>query len=264
MPEAVRALVRYLNPEWKERSDVPAIGDRESRRRNTSKFEVSVRDVRGRALDLDEAGFALLPHASAVADFHDDREVERVYYPEVVELLERVTGADRVVLTQHVVRTEDTSDFNTAYARFVHCDYSLKEPRQQARRVLDDFGVVLDEEHGWDFAWYNTWQPIERPVLMNPLAMIDARSLGEGDVCEYEYAGFGSPVRSAMPVYNPDHEFFYFSEMQPGEMLLLKQLDTRPGRAVSCPHTSFDLKAREGALGRRSIEVRAMCAFASG
>ena len=64
-----------------------------------------------------------------------------------------------------------------------------------------------------------------------------------------------------MPVYNPDHEFFYFPRMQTREVLVIKQLDSRPDRAVSCPHTSFDEAAPEDAPGRRSIEVRLMCAF---
>src|SRR5258708_29667043 len=45
---------------------------------------MAVADARPLAggLSLDREGFALIEHASAVADFDDDDEVRRVYYPE--------------------------------------------------------------------------------------------------------------------------------------------------------------------------------------
>ncbi len=261
MLEAVTAKVRYLNPEWKGRDEMPEIGDRESRRANTQKHEVEVHDARGLSWDLDESGFVLATHESEVGDFHDDGHVATVYYPEVSALVARLTGADEVIITQHVVRTEDTSDFNKAYARFVHCDYSATDPLGTARGVLSRTGTTLDESKTWDFAWYNTWQPIEREVQNNPLAMVDIRSLDTGDVVDYYFSGYGKPLLTAMPVYNPDHRLYYFPLMQTNELLVLKQLDSRPGRALSCPHTSFDLDS-PGPLGRRSIEVRMMCAFA--
>ena len=66
-----------------------------------------------------------------------------------------------------------------------------------------------------------------------------------------------------MPVFNPDQRFYYFSRMQTDEMMVIKQLDTRPDRARGCPHTSFDVEAPPDAPGRRSIEVRLVCAFGS-
>ena len=258
----VNAQVRYLNPEWKGRDDIPSIGDRESRRANTSKWEVAIHDARGLELDLDRDGFLLCDHTSAVTDFHDDGEVVATYYPEVTALLTRLTGADAVCIIQHLVRTEDTSDFNKAYARFVHCDYSPTDLRRSAAANLERSGLDPALAESWDFAWYNSWQPIEREVQQNPLAMINSQTLAQGDVVDYWFTGYRSKVRTSMPVYNPDHRFYYFPRMQPSELLVIKQLDSRGGRAVSCPHTSFDLEQPEGPLGRRSIEVRMMCGFA--
>ena len=56
---------------------------------------------------------------------------------------------------------------------------------------------------------------------------------------------------------------WYFPRMTEEEMLVIKQLDTRPGRAVACPHTSFDIETPPGTPARRSIEVRMVCAFGS-
>jgi hypothetical protein len=45
---------------------------------------------------LDRNGFALIEHASAVTDFTDKEEVDRVYIGEVAEFVRSYTGADRV------------------------------------------------------------------------------------------------------------------------------------------------------------------------
>ncbi len=271
---AVDAEVRYLNAEWKGRPDAPRIGDRTSRRSNTAKRKVAIDDARGRTLDLDASGFVLTRHDSAIDDFHDAAQVRGAYYGEVGRVVREMTGADAVFVYSHTVRTEDTSDFNVAYARFVHCDYSLAGAAERRRNALAKHRAELDPARHWEFAWYNTWQPIEREVRKNPLAVIDAGTLDLADVIDYYYTGYqGKPgpetgameggAPSSMPIFNPAQRFFYFSRMQTHEMMVIKQLDTRRDRARGCPHTSFDIEAPADAPGRRSIEVRMACAFAS-
>lgn len=267
---AVQAQVRYLNDEWRHRRDVPSIGDRETRRANTSKHAVLIHDARPQLaagnIDLDANGFALLRHASQVADFQDAAEVKAVYYPEIEALVKRRTGAAAVFVTQHLVRTEDTRDFNKAYARFLHCDYSLKDAGGMARRVLEKHGQRAAYA-GHEFAWFNTWQPFDHPARRNPLALVDAASLADDDILDYRYTGY--PVsteaglgRSSMPARNPAHRFYYVPDMAVDELLLFKQLDTRR-RGGACPHTSFDdPTAPADAPPRRSVEVRLMAAFA--
>ena len=268
---AVTAEVRYLNDEWRHRQDIPRIGDRASRRANTSKRVVSIANARPRLergeVDLDANGFRLLRHRSAVENFQDDAEVRRVYYPEAVALAKRVTGAAEVFVIQHLVRTEDATDFNKAYARFLHCDYSLKEPRAHAMRTLQRRGLAAGDYHGMEFAWYNLWQPFDHAALRNPLALVDAASVAWDDILDYQFTGyaarggaemFGS---SSMPAHNPAHRFYYVPGMATDEALLFKQLDTRR-QGGACPHTSFDLPdAPPDAPPRRSIEVRLMAAF---
>src|SRR5882757_403855 len=53
---------------------------------------------------LDTNGFLLTEHETAVKDFYDSDEVKSVYYPEVERLLKRLTGAERVVVFDHIVR----------------------------------------------------------------------------------------------------------------------------------------------------------------
>ena len=267
---AVQAQVRYVNDEWRRRPDLPSIGDRKTRRANTTKHAVLIHDARpplaAGDIDLDANGFALLRHASQVTNFQDEATVKAVYYPALEAPVKRRTGAVAVFVNQHLVRTESTSDFNKAYARFLHCDYSLKDAGGMARELLRKRGqLAAYADH--EFAWFNTWQPFDHPARRNPLTLVDAASLADDDILDYRYTGYPARAetglgRSSIPARNAAHRFYYVPNMAVDELLLFKQLDTRR-RGGACPHTSFDdPTAPADAPPRRSVEVRLMAAFA--
>lgn len=262
----MKARVRYLRPEWKHRSERPQIGSRESRRANTAFYEVEIEDARclegADALSLERNGLSLVSHASAVRDFRDDALVREVYYTEWSERLRDLTGATRVFFLHHLIRTETPRDFNDAYARFVHCDFSDELAERLAHGAAREAGAEREEIRRSDYVLYNVWQPIERDVAQNPLALIDAATLDRADVVEYEYTASKTPGVASMPVYDPDHRFVYFPRMTTREAIVFTQLDPRPGSPYCCPHTSFDdPTAPPDAPGRRSIELRAVAAF---
>ena len=274
----VQAQVRYLRDEWRQRRGIPEIGDRESRRANTAKHMVAINDARPALergeIDLDANGFALLRHVSSVGDFRDDAEVKTVYYPEMIALAKAATGAQEVLVIQHLLRTEDRTDFNKAYARFLHCDYSMNDAQAAAERLLAKRGVPLADYRHRHFAWYNAWQPFDHPARRNPLALVDAASVPLADLMDYRYTGYsaksadaqgaatGFDSKSSMPARNAAHRFYYVPNMATDEVLLFKQLDTRR-RGGACPHTSFDDPGSPlDAPPRRSIETRLMAVFA--
>ena len=264
MTLTVETEVRYLNDEWRHRSGLPSIGDRESRRANTSKHSVFVRDARPKRneLSLDVNGFVLVDHASTVVDFSDDKTVKSSYNSEIEQLMRVLSGADEVFITNHLVRTEDKSNFNNAYARFLHCDYSLEDPRSASLRTLESRHLKHTHYESANFAWYNSWQPFDHEARANPLAVIDASTLADKDIVDYYYTGNNASNRSSMPLFNPQHELCYFNRMRTDEVLFIKQLDTREGHAQACPHTSFeDPSVPANAPPRRSIEVRMLAVF---
>ena len=263
MSGTVTAEIRFINPEWKHRNVPPVIGDRTSRRTYTTRHKVSVQDARGTEMDLDTTGFTLTSHKSRVTDFRDESMITSTYYEEISHVVQRLVGADEVFVTHHLLRTEAKSDFLRAYARFAHCDYDITDPAPYSERALAERREALDASRHWTFAWYNTWQPIERPAIKNPLALIDARSIDPGDILPYQYSGSYASGRGSMPLFSPDLRFWYVPRMTEQEMLVFKQLDTRPGRALVCPHTSFEIETPPGTPARRSIEVRMLCAFGS-
>ena len=257
----VDAQVRYINADWKHKPEPPRIGSRETRRAVTSFQDIKVHDARpGLAageVSLDRSGFTLTRHNTAVNIFTDNQQIENQYYPEMTSLLREVTGADHAFVYSHLVRTETPVDFNDGYARFVHCDYNVRRLGEMSEELLAKYGVV--SKPNWEYVWYNTWQPFDHQVQQNPLAVIDWQSLPADDVIDYVYTGRGRDSLVAAPIYNPKHRWCYFPLMETNEVLIMKQMDGRPNRAVYCPHTSFDDRsAEDDALPRRSIETRLM------
>src|SRR5690606_30679535 len=82
--------------------------DREKSQWPYRPHEVRIADMRPIAheLSFDRNGFVLLERPSAVRDFYDAGEVERVYLPEVVEMITALTGADKVITFGTMLRTD--------------------------------------------------------------------------------------------------------------------------------------------------------------
>ncbi len=260
----VPTQVRYLSDEWRKTTELPRIFNRETRRANTKKVDVFVFDARQvqEPKRLDVNGFELFDFSPPPIDFGDGQKISEIYHPAIASFVKTATDATAVYVSQHLIRTEDKSDFNKAYARFVHCDYSMKVAHSASLELLRKQHQDVSKFENAEFAWYNSWQPFDHPVQQNPLAMLDASSLRDDDIVDYVYGGYGKSSKSSMPVYRSEHRFYYYKNMQPSEVLLIKQLDTRRGRAKVAPHTSFiDPESPHDALPRRSIEVRMMAAF---
>jgi hypothetical protein len=96
-------------------------------------------------LSLDKQGFQVLRQETAVADFYDQDEVKRVYYPEVERLLKGATGADRVVIFDHQVRNVELAQRGEKNAReYVHT-VTMITPSNQ---VLDAC-VITSRRRRW-------------------------------------------------------------------------------------------------------------------
>lgn len=66
--------------------------------------EVEIRDARLSSTRLDVQGFELWEAPSEVSDFDNLAEVRSVYYPEIERLVKLATGANRVIVFDHLVR----------------------------------------------------------------------------------------------------------------------------------------------------------------
>jgi hypothetical protein len=213
-------------------------------------------------LSLDGQGFQLLHRETAVGDFYDRAEVERVYYPEVEQLLKDVTGAAKVVIFDHQVRNIQLfrrgEKHAREYASTVHNDYTVKSA---PRRVRDHLPAEEAEERlQHRFAEINVWRPIRGPVESQPLALCDAQSIDPQDFVPADFVYRDKVGEVYRFTYNPNHRWFYFPHLERDEAILLKCYDSqKDGRARFSAHSAFDDPTSPAdAAPRESIEVRAL------
>jgi hypothetical protein len=215
-------------------------------------------------LTLDNQGFAFRKHETSVVNFYDPAEVERVYYPEVAQLVKDVTGANKVQVFDHNVRCRPMAKAGLNGARepvkFAHNDYTLKSGPQ---RVRDLMGAEADELLKHRFIEINVWRPIRGPVEETPLAVCDAQSMKLEDfvAMDLKYRDRTGEVYSI--AYRATHRWYYFPKMQRNEVLLLKCYDSADdGRARFTAHTGFeDPTSPPDAAPRESIEARMLVFF---
>jgi hypothetical protein len=227
--------------------------------------------MRAQRTRLDTEGFELLSAPSAVDDFWSDEEVRRNYYPELQELVLRLTGGNRAFVFDHQCRRREPDRGPLGFGRSgdgskpgavgrVHNDYSEASGQARLAKVIEE---VQLRDTVRAYCIVNVWRPIVGPVLDTPLALCDARTVSKRDLhaCEIRY-----PHRSG-EIYlltdSPRHVWMYCSDMQPTEVLVFKQFDSRAdvrGRFV--PHAAFDLPDIDAAVPpRQSIEARCLVAF---
>jgi hypothetical protein len=222
--------------------------------------EVLIQDGRGRETEfsLDRNGFQLVRAPTKVQDFYNREEVKSVYYPEVERLLRDTLGASRVVVFDHNTRNAGREG-QSVPSRQVHNDHTINSA---PRRVRDHLGDDATELLKHRFGVVNVWRPIRGPVLDSPLALCDARTFTDDDLIASDLVYKHVRGETSRVEFKPEHRWFYFSEQQPDEVLLIRVHDSaNDGRARLSFHTSFENPAAPGAPPRESIEVRTLVFF---
>ena len=213
---------------------------------------------------LDTTGFRFIRHDTKVADFYDDAEIRRVYYPEMEALIKAETGAKRVVVFDHTLRTADDADREAKKIREpvfrVHNDYTEWSGPQRVRDLLPDEAEELLKRR---FALVQVWRPIRLPLEANPLAIADARTLAPKDLVVSERRYPGRVGQTYAITYNPDHRWYWFPRMRRDEAIVFKVYDSlKDGRARWTAHTSFaDPTSPPNPRPRESIEIRTIAFF---
>src|SRR5207248_7260942 len=116
----------------------------------------------------------------------------RVYYPEMEALVKAESGAPRVEVFDHTLRTADDELREThkirEVVRRVHNDYTEWSGPQRVRDLLPQ---EADDLLSRRFAIVQVWRPIRHPVESFPLAICDARSISPKDfvISERRYPG---------------------------------------------------------------------------
>ena len=263
---SVRAELRYVvNTGVKPKTYIsPQHSGEPSRREDTMDVRaMQIHDgwpLAGEA-SLDREGFELHSQPSAVSDFYDDDEVERVHYPEIERLIRRATGAVRVEIFDHTRRSAgDKRSGVRDPVRSVHNDYT---PKSGPQRVRDLFPNEAEGLLTRRFAVINAWHSIRDRVESWPLAICDARSIAPEDLIATDLVYRDRVGEVFNLAHNPDHRWFYFPRLEEGQTVLLKCFDSaEDGRARFTAHTAFeDPESAPSAPPRESIELRALAFF---
>ena len=227
--------------------------------------KVFIQDGRAQAdaFSIDREGFALVRHVAKSADLYDEAELKNGYYPDIEALLKAETGASKIVIFDHTIRTSHNQPRGVGLPREavlrVHNDYTLKSGPQRVRDLVPD---EADARLKKRFAIINVWRPIVGPLQQFPLALGDAESLRTEDVLATDliYPDRVGEIYSI--AYNPSQRWFYFPEMSRDEVVLIKTYDSNPAVARFSAHGAFaDPNFPDPKVLRESIEIRALVFF---
>ena len=244
-------------------------GPNNIRRRRTGVQELRRVEIRNGRLhseqfSLDGTGFVLVEHRTTVGDFFDVEQIKSVYYREIERLIGAVSGAKRVVIFDHTLRSGDKGEREARLIRepvlSAHNDYTEWSGPQRLREILPNEAEALLAQR---FAIIQVWRAINQPIQSNPLAVADAKSVAMDDFLLAERRYPHRVGQTYRLMYSPRHRWFYFPQMRRDEALVFKVYDSaQDGRARFTPHTSFDdPTSPPDAPPRQSIEMRAFAFF---
>jgi hypothetical protein len=267
-PQTIEATVNYiLNDGTKLFTYTGGPGSTEVKSQGaTDPHRVAMHNARPhlKEFNLEVDGFRFVGHPTKMKDFFDADEIKRVYYPEMAELVKAESGAKRVVVFDHTLRTADTADREARKIREAvhraHNDYTEWSGPQRVRDLLP---TEADELLKRRFAIIQVWRPIRHPVETDPLAICDARSVSFDDFVISERRYPNRIGQTYAVTYNPRHKWYWLPRMRRDEALVFKVYDSeKDGRARWTAHTAFaDPTSPPNARPRESIEIRTLAFF---
>ncbi len=267
-PDTFTAALRFLAP-----SDTPPVY-RASQGGADAELDLegeyadhTVEIANGRLIDglsLDREGFEMTAHDSAVNDFYDDGEIERVYTPEVEQLVKDATGAVRTVCFDHTRRADSREKRGEHGTRepsaVVHNDYTDKSGPQRVRDIMGD---EADDLLTRRFAIVNVWRAIRHPAETSLLAICAADSARPQNLISTPRIAHDRIGELMLAHHDDGQRWVAFPALTPAEPLLLKTFDSdTSGRARFAIHTAFtNPEPSPGAKPRESIESRVFVFF---
>ncbi|KAF2032306.1 glutathione S-transferase [Setomelanomma holmii] len=271
-PASVRTMVNYTKAvdqatelyfyESDKAKDIHAPGD--------APVEITVSDGWSRAKEftIDKNGFSVHDFHTKHTDWVDDEVVRSGFYPDVMELLKATTGAKRVLVFDHTIRSERnarkklTDEKNTSQrtpVMLVHCDYTNESGPVRVTQLL---GAEAEDLLSRRVAFINVWKPLN-VVEERPLAMCDVQSCRDEDFFKLFLHYRDRVGENYVMSPSPNHKWWYFPRMNPDQAILLKTFDSATdSRARFVGHTAFeDPTSKPDAPMRESIEIRTICFY---
>jgi len=232
--------------------------------------EIEVHDGWSRKDDftIDKNGFSVHDFKSKHDVWDDDESVRANFYPEIVEFLTKETGAKRVLVFDHTIRSEKnakkalTDEKNTSQrspVMLVHCDYTAESGPVRVTQLL---GEEAEDLLSRRVTFINVWKPLN-VVEERPLAMCDVQSCQDEDFFKLFLRYRDRVGENYVLQHSPRHKWWYFPRMKPDQAIMLKTFDSATdGRARFVGHSAFvDPTSRPDAPLRESVEIRTICFY---
>lgn len=223
---------------------------------------------RVKSFSVDKEGFSLHDFKTGYDKWEDDEGVRANFYPEIVDFLKKTTGAKRVLVFDHTIRTKAnatkplTDQKNTsqrAPVMLVHCDYTSDSGPLRVRQLLKDDAEDLLSRR---VAFFNVWKPIRNVVEERPLAMCDITSTKPEDFFKLHLRYSDRNGENYVMRYSPEHKWWYFPKMTPEQVIILKTYESDDSRARFVGHSAFENPTSSpDAPIRESVEIRTIAFF---
>jgi hypothetical protein len=225
---------------------------------------------------LDEHGFCLSVHCTAITDWQRNYGPDTPYAGQVCEVAARLSGADFVIPIGGMLRSSGkTSASVQPPAAEAHVDFTQRCAERYAARLYnkrDPQGPGFRR-----FIAFSLWRALSPPPQDMPLAICEGRSVRDdegtpntkvdvdeiptGDALFAPIEGEENMSAATIFHHSPAHRWWYFPDMTPDEVIFLKFYDSDHRTAWRCPHTAFRDSSRPDAHERRSIEYRGIAFF---
>jgi len=217
---------------------------------------------------LDKDGFEVKGFKAKFNNWDDEGQIANHLYPEVVDFLKRTTGAKRVLVFDHTIRTkanvnksltDEKATSQRAPVMLVHCDYTSESAPKRVRQLLPN---EADDLLSRRVTFVNVWKPIKHIVEEKPLAMLAVESSPPEDFMKLYLRYRDRDGENYVLKHSDKHKWYYFPRITPDEVILLKTYDSeQDGRARFVAHTAFDHAETENPRTRESLEIRTICFF---
>jgi hypothetical protein len=238
---------------------------------------------------FDTHGFMLGRHRTAISDFWDKADVDRLYLRECEAAIQSLTGASCVAAGGWMIRTSGdlTARAQEKVANYrheggiqppageAHVDYNEITGRRAAERA---YAAAFPDGPGYTrYVCVSFWRCFSPGPQDWPLAVCDGRTVSDeeatsntlfvvdelpiGDALTAPVDGEDKMIAASIFRHRDCHRWWYFSNMAIDDVLLFKFQDSDHGVTWRCPHTAFHDTSLSGTTTRASIEVRAVAFF---
>jgi hypothetical protein len=236
-------------------------------------YLVEITDARPISPTLASHGFELIEYKSAITDFTDADEVNRLYFAEADALIRRITGANLTIPFGWMLRTSgEVADRAQPPAAEAHVDLTP----ERAERIGDNF-LIREGHDPASFGRHliiSLWRCFSPPPQDWPLAlcagysvrdnegtpnlMIRVDALPEGDAALAPLDDEAQYPAASVFTFSPQHRWFTYPSMNRDEAIIITFYDSALGPNWRVPHTAFkDARVSSGAP-RQSIELRSI------